>query len=175
MVKRIQNVICQIVTDIVNLMLIDKGLTKYVNKFIVRMQNPTTSEEKDRRENLSNKVAVVSDIMNLLSDIEDPTTKLKILKTLLSNVIADSEVIQLLTDEIEKLENSDEAIDEIDDTDIDVDDNGSFSIGGISSGSDLPDFGSEDFGSEEQSTDEELPSPEDLGIDMTDSSNPEFD
>ena len=41
MVKRIQNVICQIVTDIVNLMLIDKHLTKYVNKFTIRMQNPT--------------------------------------------------------------------------------------------------------------------------------------
>ena len=84
MVKRIQNTILQALTDAINLMLLDKGLNTYINKFTLHMQTPTTSEEKDRRENVTSKIAVVSDIMNLLSDIDDVASKLKILKSLLA-------------------------------------------------------------------------------------------
>ena len=38
------------VTDIINLFLIDRGMTNYVNKFKVRMQTPVTQEEIDKRE-----------------------------------------------------------------------------------------------------------------------------
>lgn len=103
-IKRIQNTLIQALTDVVNLMLLDKGLTAYINKFNLRMSAPITQEEIDKRDNVINKIGVVSDIMNTLSDVSSPSTKLKILKSLLSSSISDFEVIALLEEEIEKLE-----------------------------------------------------------------------
>ena len=105
MIKRIQNTLIQAVTDIVNLFLIDKEYTKYINKFTIKMQAPTTQEEIDRRDNLASKVQISSDVMNVASDISDPITRLKMLKSLLSNSITNTEVIELISEEIEKLEN----------------------------------------------------------------------
>lgn len=174
MVKRIQNTTVQMITDMMNLMLIDKGLSKYVNKFTIKMQPPATSEERDRRENLSNKIAVVSDIMNLLNDIEDGSAKLRILKSLLSNVIQDDEVISIIQEVIDNMETTEE----VEDIDVENDNNNDFSID-----SEPMNFGSSPIGNEKNETEEtaeetsgeELPSPEELGVDMTDSNNPDFD
>ena len=103
-IKRIQNAFIQAITDAVNLILLDKGMTKYVNAFTLKMQSPMTVEEKDRKENLSNTINNITNIMGLLSDIENPVTKLTILKSLLSSAITDVDVITALQDEIDKLE-----------------------------------------------------------------------
>lgn len=105
-IKRIQNTLIQAITDVVNLMLLDKGLVTYINKFNIRMSAPITQEEIDKRENITNKIRVVSDIMNTLNEVNTPTTKLKILKSLLASSISDPEVISLLEEEIETLEKS---------------------------------------------------------------------
>ena len=55
-VKRIQNTYIQALTDAINLMLLDKGLDSYVNKFELHMVPPTTQEEIDRRDNTASKV-----------------------------------------------------------------------------------------------------------------------
>ena len=104
MIKRIQNTLIQGITDVINLMLIDKGLQFYLGKFTIKMQAPTTQEEIDRRENSAGKVGLIRDVMDLLGDVDDPATKLKILKILLSNVISDNEVTDLIEEEITKLE-----------------------------------------------------------------------
>ena len=173
MIKRIQKTVIQMITDMINLMLLDKGLQSYVNKFSIKMQPPTTTEEKDRRDNLSNKIAVVNDIMSLLSDIEDVPAKLKILKSLLTDVLQDSEVINIIQEVIDKME-LEEEIPEMDDEDFGGDelDSEPMDFGSPSGGS--PDFGSEGP-EEEPSGGGELPSPEQLGVDMTDSNNPDFD
>ena len=103
-IKRIQNAFIQAITDAVNLILLDRGLTKYINAFTIKMQSPTTQEEKDRKENLSNTINTISNIMGLLTDVENPITKLNILKSLLSSAITDVDVITALQDEIDKLE-----------------------------------------------------------------------
>ena len=103
-IKRIQNAFIQAITDAVNLILLDRGLTKYINAFTIKMQSPTTQEEKDRKENLSNTINTISNIMSLLTDVENPITKLNILKSLLSSAITDVDVITALQDEIDKLE-----------------------------------------------------------------------
>ena len=105
-VKRIQNTLCQLITDLINLLLIDKGLTNYVNKFIIRMQATVTQEEKDRRENNDNRIRYISDLMSQFSDIQEPQSRLKILKSLLTPIINDPEVIKILEQEIAKLEES---------------------------------------------------------------------
>lgn len=103
MIKRIQNAIIQLVTDIINIMLINKHLDSYIYKFKIKMLPPTTQEDIDRRDNMSTKINIVSDIMNLLSELPDESAKLTVLKNLLSNVITDGDILQVLTDQIEIL------------------------------------------------------------------------
>jgi hypothetical protein len=103
-VKRLQNIFSQAITDLINLMLFDRGLVKYINKFTIRMQAPLTQEELDRRDNKRNKVGVISDIMNQLQEIQNPVIKLKILKSLLADSLTDVEVISLLQEQIDELE-----------------------------------------------------------------------
>ena len=140
-IKRIQNSFIQLYTDIVNLILLDRGLKSYINKFSLHMQTPATQEEKDRRENMSNAINSIREIMSLLDEIEDKQTRLEILKSLLSNVITNQEVIGFIEDEIAKLEvtNEEETFEASGDEgdtfnfDVDVDtDNGS---------TELPDLG----------------------------------
>lgn len=104
MVKRIQNTMIQAITDAINLMLLDRGLITYINEFTIRMLAPTTQEELDRRDNVQGKVSLTQDVMNMLADIEDPIAKLKILKSLLSNILTNGEVITIIQEQIDALE-----------------------------------------------------------------------
>ena len=103
-IKKFQNIMCQLVTDIINLFLIDRGLDQYVNKFTVRMQAPVTQEELDRRTNTDNRIRYVGDVMQQMSDIDDTIVKLKIYKALIGTAINDPQVISILQDYIDKLE-----------------------------------------------------------------------
>ena len=175
MVKRIQNTILQALTDAINLMCIDKGLDNYVNKFTLHMVIPTTQEEIDRRDNLSNKVQLVSDIMNMMSDIDDVPTKLKVLKTLLANTIDDPDVVALLQEYIEKLEEETdvENMEPSEDT-TESEEDVNINVSGGAPGSFNDTFGAEldsdnTENNSENSEETILPSPADLGIDMSDS------
>ena len=162
MVKRIQNTIIQAITDAINLMLLDKGLDNYINKFDLHMVPPTTQEEIDRRDNTASKVQIARDIMDLLAEVENPSAKLRVLKSLLSTVISDPDVINILQDEIDRVE------------DLDTEE-------GLPSSRHMPpniDRPSEQPVSSEspvETSGEEtiLPNPSDLGVDFTDN-NTEF-
>ena len=184
MIKRIQNTMIQMLTDAINLILIDTGNEAYINKFTLKMQAPTTQEEVDRRDNLSNKVGLVRDIMDTVADIENVATKLKIAKSLLSSTISDGEVIQLIPDEIEAMEaqiESEEAPVENDISGKDdyYPDDAPMDFGGNASLSDIggDEMTVDDTGAEEAESEEDnLPSPADLDVgDMSDSSNPELE
>lgn len=140
-VKRIQSAMIQALTDCINILLIDRGLDSYVNKFILHMQPPVTQEEIDKRDNLSSEMSIVRDILDMTSDIEDPVTKLKILKALLSQTISNQEVIELVQDEIERLE---QEVDEgaIDNGELD-DELGDMDFGGGNLGGGFDDFGTD--------------------------------
>lgn len=181
-VKRIQSTMIQLVTDLINLLLLDKGLISYVNKFTIKMQPPTTQEEIDRRDNLSSQVGITQDIMNLLGDIEDQAQKLKILKILLSTIIDEPEVINVIQEEIDKLELTPEeelSNDAKDNLDIDVDMGGPSGMRSstpidnmdISPEEMSDELSGEDMGGMGEETISSLPSPADLGIDMTDTAN----
>ena len=178
MIKRIQNSLIQCLTDAVNIMLIDKNLNSYIGKFTIKMQPPTTKEEIDRRDNMSSKIAIVRDIMDLTSDIEDVSVRLNILKTLLSNVINDEEVISLIQEEVEKLEKEEKSMRDIPQGDGEEPNYGSGS--GSEGGPDVPsrddplnldDELGLDNTAETGDESESLPTPEELGIDFTDSNS----
>ena len=92
------------VTDAFNLYLLDKDLGNYINKFTLHMQPPATLEERTRQDNKANKVGLIGDIQNILSDIENPVAKLKITKSLLSTVVDDPEVFDIIEQEIKKMQ-----------------------------------------------------------------------
>ena len=140
-VKRIQSAMIQALTDCINILLIDRGLDSYVNKFTLHMQPPVTQEEIDKRDNLSSEMSIVRDILDMTSDIEDPVTKLKILKALLSQTISNQEVIELVQDEIERLE---QEVDEgtVDNGGLD-DELGDMDFGGGNLGGGFDDFGTD--------------------------------
>lgn len=178
-IKNIQNILCQLITDVINLFLIDRGLDNYVNKFTVRMQTPTTQEELDRRTNTDNRIRYVGDLMNQLNDIEDKVTKLKIYKALLASAVNDSEVIGYIQSYIESLEaeatsknESSETSDESGDLDLSMPDESSESE--ESSEDSLPALetlqSAEGELIVEDGADEDsfIPSPDDLGINLLD-------
>lgn len=113
MVKRLQNIMCQTLTDVINLMCIDSGNHSYVNNFTIRMTPPTTQEEIDRRENLSSRVQLTRDLMDLIGDLGD-TAKLEILKELMGGLVPDSNIVPILQEEIDRLkkENQEEKLEE---------------------------------------------------------------
>lgn len=103
-VKHIQTILTQLITNIMNLILLDKGLDSYINNFEIHIQPPVTQEDVDKRENQSGKVQLTSDIMNMLSDVQEPVSRLKILKSLLKNVVDDTEVINEIDNQIQQIE-----------------------------------------------------------------------
>ena len=104
-IKRIQNALIQLITDAINIMLLDKGFNSRVNKFALKMQPPTTIEEIERRDNRRENIGIIGDVMNQLGDIENNIIKLKIVKSLLSNTVTNTEVIDLIDEAITQLEN----------------------------------------------------------------------
>ena len=107
-VKRMQQCLIEMVTDMINLILIDAGYPRYINQFHIKMQSPITQEEIDRKADLSNTLRNVSDVMNTLADVQTPSAKLKVLKLLLSQCLNEQEISNILQQEIEKLENEEE-------------------------------------------------------------------
>ena len=104
-VKRIQNAFIQGITDAINLMLYDRGLKSYINKFTIRMQAPATKEEKDRRETLQTDISNIESIMNMVKEyIEAPAAQIRVLKSLLSNANVSTDVLGALQAEADRLE-----------------------------------------------------------------------
>ena len=103
-VKRIQNTILQAITDIINLILLNKGCKAYLNNFVLKMQAPVTQEELDRRENLNNRANAISSINSLFSDVEDKARRLTILKSLVAPLHLGDEVMDIIQKEVEAAE-----------------------------------------------------------------------
>ena len=184
-IKRIQDTIIQTLTDAINIILLDRNLGNYINKFTLKMQPPTTSEEVAKRETMANRVQLTSDIMSNLEDVEDPIAKLKILKSLFSEYLNNTEVVEILQQEIDKMEAEvEDKEEETDNTKTEAEED---LFGSNSKQADVqPEVSSldsvidsigtettaeepEEVSTEEQS--EVLPSPDSLGLDFTDSSN----
>ena len=190
-VKHVQNILTQLLKDIFNLILLDKGLDSYINNFEVHIQPPVTQEDIDRMENQSTKVQLSRDIMDMLSDIEDTPARLKILKSLMKNIVTDPDIITELdeqieaaitekepSEEVEVPNNDSEGEDDLFSIDDDSDykaDKDAISVSDYSpSGSDESDNDThsdikQEDENEELFYDTILPSPEQLGVDLVNS------
>lgn len=170
-VKRIQQAIIQMITDLINLMLIDKKLDSYVNKFTIKMLAPTTQEEIDRRDNEASKIQITRDILDIVDSLDNNPDKAKIGKLLLSNIISDPEIISILDDAIAKYESEEEDTEETEkqeSTDNFEFNDDSFTDADLDAGEFVePQSASKDE-LEAAQDDDVLPSPADLDVDMTD-------
>lgn len=181
-IKRIQSAYLQAIETAVNLILLDKGLGSYVGKFTLKMQAPTTQEEKDRKENINQTISNSESILRMVNDqIQDEKARLQVLKATISKVTSDQDIIQVIQNQIDILEQSGSE---------DIQDN--YQDDGSSESFEFPDMGSEeelpfnDTEAEEEQTvdlssnesfytnkdgellvENNLPSFEDLGIDYT--------
>ena len=180
-VKHIQNILTQLLKDIFNLILLDKGLDSYINNFEVHIQPPVTQEDIDRMENQSTKVQLSRDIMDMLSDIEDAPARLKILKSLLKNIVTDPDIITELDEQIELAIGEKEPVEEPQQNNTDSDDESEiFSLkdedeSSITDDSEYTEKSDDDMytdiNTDEGDTSEKpydtiLPSPDQLGIDL---------
>ena len=183
-VKHIQNILTQLLKDIFNLILLDKGLDSYINNFEVHIQPPVTQEDIDRMENQSTKVQLSRDIMDMLSDIEDAPARLKILKSLMKNIVTDPDIIKELDEQIELAIAEKEPVEEPEQNNTDSDDDSEiFSLkdedeSSITDDSEYTeksdddmytDINTEEGDTSEKSYDTILPSPDQLGIDLVNS------
>lgn len=103
-VKRVQNALIQMVTDAINLFLLNKGLKSYLNNFTIKMKAPLTQEEIDYRSDLSNKINAISSIQGLFTDIEDKARRLRILKSLLGGLNYGDAIFTEIDAEIKAIE-----------------------------------------------------------------------
>ena len=85
-VKRVQNALIQMITDAINLFLLNKGCKSYLNNFTLKMKAPVTQEEVDYRNELTNKINAISSLQGLFTDIEDKPRRLRILKALIATL-----------------------------------------------------------------------------------------
>lgn len=94
-IMRIQSAYKYGVTTLLNLFFLDKGL-EYINKFNVKMVSPSTIEDIERDEQMSNRIGQVRDIMDLISEITDDSGKLETLVNLLSEYLNLSEIAGII-------------------------------------------------------------------------------
>jgi len=76
----------QAVTDIINLILLNKGCKSYLNNFTIKMRAPLTQEELNYRANFTDRVNAISNVNSLFADVEDKAKRLTILKSLISSL-----------------------------------------------------------------------------------------
>jgi len=100
-VKRVQNALLQSITDIINLILLNKGCKSYLNNFVLKMKTPMTQEEKDYREDLTNRISAISNMQSLFADIENRGRKLEILKSLVTTLNYGDDILDIIDAEIE--------------------------------------------------------------------------
>ena len=103
-VKRVQNALIQMLTDAINLFLLNKGCKSYLNNFTLKMKSPVTQEEIDYRNEFTNKINAISSLQGLFTDIEDKPRRLRILKTLIAPLNYGDELNTEIDAEIKAIE-----------------------------------------------------------------------
>ena len=103
-VKRVQNALIQMLTDAINLFLLNRGCKSYLNNFTLKMKAPVTQEEVDYRTEFTNKINAISSLQGLFTDVEDKGRRLRILKTLIAPLNYGDDIIAEIDAEITAVE-----------------------------------------------------------------------
>lgn len=159
-------------TDLVNIFLLDRGLDNYIGKFELKITPPVSQEELDARDAKQAEIAMANDIIGMIQNVvTDERQILKITTALLDDIISNDEVLDILHTLIEEGEEGGMSDED------DLGDLGGLDGGGDDFNFDLGGGGGDDFGGADDlgpepgdggmDMDADLPSPSDLGIDGT--------
>ncbi len=99
-VSHVQSALTEMMTDMINLILVNKGLKAYLNNFTIKMKTPLTSEQVKSREDLTNRIQAVSSMNSLFTEIEDKGRRLEILKSLVSMLNFGDDLVTPIDQEI---------------------------------------------------------------------------
>lgn len=150
-IMRVQNAYKSGITTMLNLFFLDKDLD-YINKFTVKMVPPSTIEDIERDEQLSNRISQVNDIMGLISEVITDEGKVEVLESLLSSFLNLSDVAGIVKKYNLATEGSDES---------EMDFEGTYE-GGDFGGTDFSGGGGGDFEPPMNSGPDDFGSPEDF-------------
>lgn len=117
-IKRGQVAIQSAMKTLINIFALAEGLgEKVVNNFEVRLTPIITIEDNRRDELLQNKVRNVSDMLNLVQNIEaiDDTTKLNMIIEWLGSYLNQQDIVDILDERLKELEDEGETPDDLDD------------------------------------------------------------
>lgn len=103
-VKRLQQALLSALYDLFNIICLDRNLVKHVNNYTLHITVPVTQEEMDRRESQASNLGILRDTMQILDDVQDIPTRLKILKSLIQNVTSNTDISSYIQEEIDRLE-----------------------------------------------------------------------
>jgi hypothetical protein len=98
---RIQNAYTQGITDLINYFFINRDLD-YVNKFKIRMVSPSTLEDNERSEKLSNDINQTRDLLDLVTELNDKE-RLEVLQILMSNKLKLNDIAEIIEKHIEDM------------------------------------------------------------------------
>lgn len=105
LVKSVKRIMCSLVTDIINLHLMNR-IPNYIGNFRIVMQDPITQESIDLRTNKNEEFKFKNDVINTITNfIEDPIKKLEIMKSELSSIITNDNTLNIIDDLIEQEKN----------------------------------------------------------------------
>lgn len=114
-IKRIQNAYISGITTLINLFALDRGLTKYINNFTIKMTSPATTEDAERDETLSTRADVVDRLLGIIpEDMIDPKTRKEIIVYLMSNYLSQPDVSGMVEQDETLNEASEEEMDDMD-------------------------------------------------------------
>lgn len=101
-VRRVQNALLQALTDAINLFLLNNSLLSYKDNFKLKMKRPVTQDEIDYRTALTNRIAAVSNMNSLFSDLEDKVNRLTILREQVKSLDASDKTLAAIDREIKQ-------------------------------------------------------------------------
>ena len=148
-IKRIQNSFIQGITDLLNLYALDRNKSDYVNNFTVKMVSPSSVEDSERDEQMSSRMSLIGDFIDLMSSQYTDKTVKEVFEYFVLLYLNDPELSEILS----KDESSDENIESEDERDLNV-----------NVGSD--NFGDSDFGNDLDTN--EFETDNDTDFDMND-------
>lgn len=117
-IKRGQVAIQSAMKTLINIFALAEGLgEKVVNNFEVRLTPIITVEDNRRDELLQNKIRNVSDMINLVQNIEaiDDTTKLNMIIEWLGSYLNQQDIVDIIDERLKELEDEDKTPDDLDD------------------------------------------------------------
>ena len=113
-IMRVQSAYIRGITNLLNIFFIDKGLD-YVNKFKIRMVNPSTVEDAERHEILNDKINQTRDILDLVRESgADEDTVRQVLFKMLNNFVGLPDISEIVNDSLKKNSDDEDDSDEFD-------------------------------------------------------------